>query len=283
MEYHHIAQQIITDIDSAVVKNNPSKHRRHLGASEIGDECLRKLWFKFRWVKTIRFNGRMLRLFDRGHREEEVFIRLLRDAGWKIFEQDDVTGNQFRFEAFEGHFGGSLDGIGIPPEHLGLPARVLLEFKTANKNSTSKLMKDGVRQEKPRHWAQQHLYGAFYQLPVSVYISVNKDNDDLVCEVFDIELSVAEDMLFKAESVIYAQEMPPGISSDPTFWICRFCDYKKICHEKAEPERNCRSCRHAKPGPQAMWRCTAHENVEIPEDQIVKEQPCWENIINASS
>ena len=40
--------------------------RWHLGASEIGDDCMRRVWMKFRWIKQEQFDGRRLRLFKQG-------------------------------------------------------------------------------------------------------------------------------------------------------------------------------------------------------------------------
>ncbi len=38
--------------------------RSHLGASLIGKECERAIWFDFRWVTRARHPGRLLRLFE---------------------------------------------------------------------------------------------------------------------------------------------------------------------------------------------------------------------------
>ena len=50
--------------------SKPQSHREHLGASLIGAECDRYLWQSFRWVALPQFEGRILRLFDTGTREE---------------------------------------------------------------------------------------------------------------------------------------------------------------------------------------------------------------------
>jgi len=55
----------------------PAEHRHHLGISIIGDDCSRKLWYSFRWVKLIQHEGRMRRLFNRGHHEEPLFEKFL--------------------------------------------------------------------------------------------------------------------------------------------------------------------------------------------------------------
>ena len=88
--------------------------RPHLGASLLGHPCDRWLWLSFRWAVIEQFSGRILRLFDRGKREEEFVIRNLRAVGVDVREDED--GKQFRVD-FGGHVGGSLDGIiesGVP-------------------------------------------------------------------------------------------------------------------------------------------------------------------------
>jgi hypothetical protein len=61
-------------------------HRNHLGASELGEECWRKLWYGFRWVKQEKFDGRMMRLFNVGHSAEPRFITYLRGIGFEVKE-----------------------------------------------------------------------------------------------------------------------------------------------------------------------------------------------------
>lgn len=66
---------------------------RRLGASQIGRECERQLWYGFRWATMGEaFDGRMLRLFNRGHREEAVFVEELRGIGCDVRDVDPSTG-----------------------------------------------------------------------------------------------------------------------------------------------------------------------------------------------
>ena len=52
-------------------------HLGHLGASILGRDCPREIWYSFRWVHREKHEPRMLRLFIRGHLEEPRFIALL--------------------------------------------------------------------------------------------------------------------------------------------------------------------------------------------------------------
>jgi hypothetical protein len=81
--------------------------REHLGASVIGRECDREIWYGFRWFKDNLFDGRMLRLFDRGRREEPVVLVDLMAAGLKF---DYSTEEQ---PSFSDH-GGTSEGRRTP-------------------------------------------------------------------------------------------------------------------------------------------------------------------------
>ena len=85
------------DLIYSTYKNSPP--RPHLGASEIGAQCERALWYSFHHCKLPAFSGRMLRLFETGQREEERIIRNLRSAGLQVWDRGD-DGGQIRFEMF---------------------------------------------------------------------------------------------------------------------------------------------------------------------------------------
>lgn len=76
-----ISQQIAIDVDNYCDRKWGAEFRKHLGFSQIGDECRRKLWYAFRWCVLPQHLPRIKRLFDRGHKEEERFIDYLRGAG----------------------------------------------------------------------------------------------------------------------------------------------------------------------------------------------------------
>jgi hypothetical protein len=86
-----LAKQILADIDEYAQKAYDDGHRNHLGASLIGHDCNRYLWYIFRWCLHEKFSGRMLRLFNRGHREEDRFIEFLEGIGFKIWFEDRET------------------------------------------------------------------------------------------------------------------------------------------------------------------------------------------------
>src|SRR5205823_6534586 len=84
--------------------------REHLGASELGDVCARRLYYKFRWFRDVQHSGRLSRLFNRGQLEEARFVEWLRAIGFQVWNVDE-NGKQFHIARSNLHLGGSIDGV----------------------------------------------------------------------------------------------------------------------------------------------------------------------------
>ena len=227
--------------------------RPYLGASQIGASCSRALWYSFRWATQRQFDGRMLRLFERGQREEAVFIAELRAIGATVHEGPE-PGKQFGVQSCGGHFRGHMDGAAI-----GLPEAPdtwhVLEFKTHNAKSFADLQKNGVAKSKPVHHAQMQIYMALTGMTRAMYLAVNKDTDELYGERISADAEEARRLLNKAAQIIFAPEPPPGVSTKPDWYECKMCDHYDLCHGTAAPLPTCRSCAHATPELDGTWTC----------------------------
>lgn len=314
-----ISRMLLEDIDNYCATVYDDGFRNHLGASLIGHECSRFLWYSFRWCFREKHDGRQQRLFNRGHREEERFVEWLEGIGAKVwFENreglmfhpegdsywiqenaedfgdglsylvtDDhpfykdhiarakiqgVKFPQFRISECEGHFGGSLDGVIELPPRYGISEPCLLEFKTNKAGSAfDKLLKNGLQVEKPQHYDQSCTYGSNsrYLFRYVVYLNICKNDDSLHVEVAELNWNRGEQLLAKAERIIFADTPPSRLSDNPTFFKCQYCAAKEICHRGAIPVKNCRSCRHATPVENARWRCDKHSDL-IPKEVITE-------------
>lgn len=250
-----LGELIRADVDETYVQHNAGGHRSHLGASLIGDDCQRKLWFTFRWVRKPEFSGRMLRLFKRGHNEEANIISHLRMIGVEFWDKDS-NGVQFRMKGVNGHFGGSTDGIARLPEKYGIDEPLIAEFKTMKGGAGfQKLKERGMEIEKHQHYVQMCVYGNAFGIKKGIYVVLNKDNDEYYIEIVDLKKSEAEAAMQKAEVIIYSENAPARISDNSTFWRCKFCDFSDICHGNGNIEKNCRSCENAVPTDGGTWSC----------------------------
>jgi hypothetical protein len=230
-------------------------NRPHLGASLIGRPCERQLWYTFRWVDSKKFSGRMLRLFETGQLAEARFVANLRRIGVQVH---DVTpdGKQWRVTDLGGHFGGSMDGAAV-----GLPEAPktwhVLEFKTHGDKSFTELVKKTVQAAKHEHYAQMQVYMGYTGMERALYMAVNKNTDELYAERVDFDPVEFTKLKIRAERVIRAAEPPMRISNDPSWFVCKMCDFHAHCHGEAAPAVNCRTCAHSTPqfNGDAVWTC----------------------------
>lgn len=239
-------------------------NRPHLGASLIGHACERFLWLTFRWVEDKKFDGRMLRLFKAGNDFEPRIVAELRRIG---IEMHDKTpdGKQWRVSSLGGHFGGSMDGAGHGFAEAP-KAWAVTEFKTHNAKSFAALVKDGVQKSKPMHYAQMQIYMGETGMERAMYLAENKDTSELYSEWVHFDPVEYARLKARAERVIGANEPPLRISNDPSWYVCKMCDYHAHCHGEAAPQVNCRTCAHSTPemDGDGLWTCTMYGTSPVP-------------------
>lgn len=278
LDRNAIAATLKADIDAFCKwRFEEATPRRHIGASEMGALCDRRLVYGFRWMFKEDFEGRMRRLFDRGNKEEERFAEWLRGIGMKVATHDALTGKQIQIGDNKfGHYGGSLDGIGELPERYGLAFPVLLEMKTHSQNSYRSLVKDKVRKSKPLHWDQMCQYGYHRNIHYAIYIATNKNDDDIHVEFCELDFNRGKFLAKRATEVVAAKSLPPRIAESPAYDVCKWCPAVGICHLGHEPKRNCRSCRFSTPVEKGRWRCGVWERL-IPDDKIIEGCNQWQD------
>lgn len=308
---------LISLINKAAQEDADNEFRRHLGGSMIGAKCERALWYSFRWADSASFEGRMLRLFARGQREEEQFVRYLRRVGAEVrefsmalwyneatkeymlrdWDADNSGGTgawlevthdynhvrmaeasglkmkQWRIHDVGGHFGGSLDGIARNVPELGLPkdgSDVLLEFKTHNAKSFAFLRDNCLERGKPQHFVQMQVYMLKRGISWGLYMAVNKNDDDLYTEVVPVDPEVGRKAIERAHRIIHAKQPPLRIGNNPSWFDCKYCDFRDVCHYGKPMRKSCRSCVFATPvadGDKGDWHC-GKWNTIIPVDAV---------------
>lgn len=278
IERRKLVDQIQADVDAFCRSEFAEDPRTHLGASIIGHPCKAFAWSVFRWLSFEAFEGRQLRLFNRGHEEEARFIRWLKGIGFQVFDHDPATGKQYRIVGVMGHFGGSLDSILIAPDRYGISKPMLGEFKTHNRKSFNKLKKEGVVLSKPMHYRQMCSYGRAYGFEYGLYCAVNKDDDELHFEIVPLDWRQADDLFRKADGIIRSPERPQKIASNAAFTECKYCEFQGLCHRAEAPTKNCRSCRLAQPIENAQWYCQ-HWRETIPKEVIIRGCNSWARIV----
>lgn len=263
-----IAQTVVDKIYEHYEKLNEEPSRGYLGMSGFGNDCDRALWYGFRWaVGKEQFSGRMLRLFQTGHREEARMIDDLKAIGVEILERDPATGDQWALSDASGHLRGHMDGMAVNIPGVG---EAVLEFKTHNETSFKSLVSNGVKTAKPGHFRQLMLYMHFSKIPRAFYLAHNKNNDELYGEMIDYDPAVGAALERRGQRIIEAVEPPRRLHEDPTSkaaYGCKTCFAFNVCHKGQFANRTCRTCAHVTPTTNGEWHCDKYKTTLEPDFQ----------------
>ena len=93
-----------------------------------------------------------------------------------------------------------------------------------------------------------------------------------------MDFNQADDLFRKADQIINSQTRPQKIAQTETFFDCRYCTFKGMCHGDEAPIKNCRSCKFGFPVENAEWRCGYWEAL-IPKEVIIEGCSQWERIV----
>lgn len=223
--------EILARIDA--LSKNDEYERRYLGASEIGEECSRKLWLQFHgYIEPEKFEPRMLRLFSRGNREELIFETHLYDLGYEVINQ---CTEQAGF--YDGFFGGHGDGVWLIEGD-----RVATEYKTHSVKSFAKLKRGQLKKEFPKHYAQCIVYSGKFDCKYALYMAVCKDNDELFFDVIPFDAEHYKEYCDKAAYITATDKPPERIASKSSDFRCKFCHAHDVCWGHELPRVSCRNC-----------------------------------------
>ncbi len=261
-------ESMIDAIYAAIEKSEEKElYLARIGASTIGEPCLRSLWLSWRAFDDKKFGGRMLRLFQTGHLQEDRIIQDLRRAGYDVWSHQE-DGKQFTYIDSTGHFVCKLDGVikGVPGAEK---TPHTLEIKTHSKKSFEELKKKGVQEAKPLHYNQMQAGMIYSGLNRALYVALCKDDEDYHIERIKPDPEVQKEIQEKLAKLIEANTPPVGISPDGKAFGCKWCDMRSVCVKEKPPIRTCRSCKWVEVLPEGeKWVCGLQKKVLTRADQL---------------
>jgi hypothetical protein len=226
-------REIIEILDEKLKEHRKATEtkRKYLGASSIGDFCLRKIQLQYMQDEP-ELPALTLRAFDIGHALEPVVAEWLRIAGFRLKTLND-RGEQFGFSVAGGRIAGHIDGVVCAgPGCCRYPC--LWECKTMKHESWSGLNRHGLLVANPMYYAQIQLYMAYVKLDENpcLFTVLDKNTSELYIELVPFDPETAQRYSDRAALVIQATERGetlPCISGDPSFHKCKVCDHRQTC------------------------------------------------------
>ena len=222
-----VAEAVSTAVDAALTERHRHEPpRTYVSSSGLGRECLRQIQYDYLAVpkdEGQEFAPRTLRLFEAGHRAEDIVADWLRSAGFDLRTQR-ADGGQFGFAVLDGRFRGHIDGCLVSgPAPIAYPA--LWETKALGAASWKDVIKRGVSIARPVYAAQIALYQAYMQLPnPALFTALNRDTLELHSECVPFDATLAQQMSDRAVAVVRAsdaRELLPRAAAEPTAALCQ--------------------------------------------------------------
>lgn len=233
--------------------------REHLGGSIIGHSCDRYLLYNFRWVFMDAIDPKLRRIFRLGDAVETILVNELKRIGI------DVINSQRQVGGYKGHGGGSTDGEALI-DHI----KHLCEFKSMNHANFLAIQRKGVEEEKPQHYRQMQMYMGKLGITRAMYMVMDKNNSDIYIEFVKFDPFTYEMLLAKEESVIDAvhQNLLPKVSHNPSWFQCKNCGARDVCHNSHVPKKNCRTCTYSRVEDNGEWSCSLYGEFLNKQQQI---------------
>lgn len=259
-------------------KRRPPRFSTRLSPSNVGEECAAQTWFRFRWVTAPKLpDGRMERYNARGEENESDVVQWLRDTGWTVEEIDPATGKQWAISAFNGHMYGKADGIASHPVYTE-GQRILLEFKYINTKRFAELTNKPLITVDLKYYCQVMIYLRELNLPAVMFMPANRNDEDIDPIILPYDGAQLDMVYAKANTILTTKVPPAKIAQSAAFHKCKFCDESEVCHNGAEPAKNCRSCVNCMPTWQGEFYCEKWA-ANIPKETIALGCHEWLRIV----
>ena len=207
-------------------RQGAERPRTYVSSSGLGRACLRQIQYDFLAIpkdEGQEFAPKTLRIFEAGHRGEDLVAHWLRLAGFDLHtEREDRQ--QFGFSALDGRFKGHIDGCLMGgPVSMAYPA--LWETKALGASSWKDTLKRGVAISKPIYAAQIAIYQAYLDLPnPALFTALNRDTQEIYAELIPFDAALAQRMSDRAVEVVRAsdaEEWLPREAAAPTSVVCK--------------------------------------------------------------
>ena len=195
--------------------------RDYIGASGIGAECLRQIWYEYKGTKAEAVPTKIRRTWAIGRHLEGLILDWLADAKIEIARTwIDIESEGMPF--FRGH----VDSVWMKK---GKPFAII-EIKTAKDASFNIFVKKGLRAWSPQYYAQIQSYMGMSGIHKAYILVLNKDNSEISDELVEFNEVFYKSLQRKASMIASAEVAPPKINNSPLYFKCKMCKFNKVCH-----------------------------------------------------
>lgn len=221
---------LIKAINDAISQRNREENRLYIGASNIGNPCLRAVWYAYKGYESEKFPTNTQITFDIGKNLERLLLDYLEASGMNIERANEANNYLFcqheKIKDFQGHIDALIHTDNAEP--------IILEIKTAKASSFAVFKKDGLKVWSKIYYSQIQSYMGMTGYKSAIILVLNKDSSELCMEwvYFDEDyyLMISD----KAQFIKNNTSPPERINNNSCYHLCARCVYKNVCHYQSE-------------------------------------------------
>lgn len=221
---------LIKAINNAIETRIKRDTRSYIGASSIGNPCLRAIWYGYKGYESAGFPTSTQITFDIGKSLEELLLNYIELSGIKVERANES--NDFlkcvhpKIKEFQGHIDGLI--------HVENDSPIILEIKTAKASSFNVFKKDGLETWSKIYYSQIQSYMGMTGYHRAIILVINKDSSELHMEWVYFDEDYYSLLSEKAQYIKTQSEPPARINNNSCFYMCARCVFKNVCHYKEE-------------------------------------------------
>lgn len=195
--------------------------RDYIGASIIGSDCLRQIWYEYRAIQGEPHEHRHWRKMQIGKNLESIILQWLCDANVNV-----KTNNSKFVDSELNYFCGNVDAV--------LPELdAVIDIKIIKSSSFREFISKGLRRWSRIYYAQLQAYMGMGGYSFAYLLAMNKDTAELHDERIEFDPMFYKLLKHRAEMIHASKVEPPKAYSNPSWWLCKMCKFRRICHEEA--------------------------------------------------
>lgn len=212
-------------ITKAIADSPQDAPRNYIGASSIGKQCARAIWYGFVGAESTNPSPSLRTTFEIGKRLEGLLLDYMEEAGLILTrpsKDNDLFFSDADVPVFQGHCDALL--------HIPSTATVIVEIKTANTASFSRFKHHGLREWNKTYYAQMQSYLGMSGFKRGILLAIDKNTSELHHEWVDYDDIYYHELKMKALAISVIGEPPEKINKNPIYFLCNSCFYRKTCH-----------------------------------------------------
>jgi len=200
--------------------------RSYIGASSIGSECLRQIWYQYHGINS-DVSPQLQISFDIGKNLEGLILDYLERTNIEVIRPCEDNSYLYVHSDSLPEFAGHMDAIIVLPNS---GARAVIDIKTAKSSSFQRFVNKGMRVWSERYYAQLQAYMGMSGIGNAVLLALNKDTSEMHEEWIEFDEIYYAELEAKASMIHKHEEPPAKINRSPLFYLCRMCGFRDVCH-----------------------------------------------------